>query len=431
MRPVFTSWRSVAVLTAAQSLFQTASILLVTLSGLIGLSLAPDRALATLPLSAMIVGGALVMVPASLLMQRWGRRRGFLLGTACGVVAGVLGGLSLVWHHFALFVWANGLVGAWQAFAQFHRFAAAEAAPEGQQSRAISWVMVGGVVAALAGPALAKSAQGLGEAWGPLYLPAFVIVSGLALIAAALTSSLRLPDELASPLASTPAPAPASASGPSLSAGALQAAAPPEPARPLLRIMAQPLFLAALTSSSVAFAVMVLVMTATPLAMQGCSLPLSAAALVIQAHVLGMFLPSFVTGSLIQRVGVLPIMGLGLVLMAAHVAVALSGIELWHFTTGLVLVGVGWNLLFIGASTLVTRTYTAPERAKTQAAHDFLMSAAAGVASLSSGALLQAWGWRGLNWSALPVLGLAALVLMGLAWQQARASGAAGAPGLH
>ncbi len=410
MRFVFTSWRSVAVLTAAQSLFQTASILLVTLSGLIGLSLAPDRALATLPLSAMIVGGALVMVPASLLMQRWGRRRGFLLGTACGVAAGVLGGLSLVWHHFALFVLANGLVGAWQAFAQFHRFAAAEAAPEGQQSRAISWVMVGGVAAALAGPALAKAAQGLGEAWGPLYLPAFVIVSGLALIAAALTSSLRLPDE-----------------GAPHHSAMLQAATP-EVARPLLQIVAQPLFLAALTSSSVAFAVMVLVMTATPLAMQGCSLPLSAAALVIQAHVLGMFLPSFVTGSLIQRVGVLPIMGLGLLLMAAHVAVALSGVELWHFTTGLVLVGVGWNLLFIGASTLVTRTYTAPERAKAQAAHDFLMSAAAGVASLSSGALLQAWGWRGLNWSALPVLGLAALVLMGLAWQQSRSAALGGAP---
>ncbi len=403
MRSVFTSWRSVAVLTAAQALFQTASILLVTLSGLIGLSLAPDRALATVPLSAMIVGSALVMVPASLLMQRWGRRRGFLLGTACGLAAGVLGALSLLWHHFALFVLANGLVGAWQAFAQYHRFAAAEAAPEGQQSRAISWVMVGGVVAALAGPALAQVAQGVGEAWGPLYLPAFVIVSGLAVVAAVLTHSLDLPEDAP--------PLPASV---------------PEAARPLRQIMAQPLFLAALTSSSVAFAVMVMVMTATPLAMQGCNLPLSAAALVIQAHVLGMFLPSFVTGGLIQRVGVLPIMGLGLLLMAAHVAVALSGIELWHFTTGLVLVGVGWNLLFIGASTLVTRTYTLPERAKTQAAHDFLMSVAAGVASLSSGALLQAWGWRGLNWSALPVLGLAALVLMGLAWQQARNEGAAG-----
>jgi len=423
MRSVFTSWRSVAVLTAAQSLFQTASILLVTLSGLIGLSLAPDRALATLPLSAMIVGAALVMVPASLLMQRWGRRRGFLLGTACGVAAGVLGGLSLLWHHFALFVLANGLVGAWQAFAQFHRFAAAEAAPEGQQSRAISWVMVGGVAAALAGPALAKSAQGLGEAWGPLYLPAFVIVSGLAVVAAVLTSSLRLPDELATPSASAPVSTASALHGTS----ALQAAAP-APARPLLRIMAQPLFLAALTSSSVAFAVMVMVMTATPLAMQGCSLPLSAAALVIQAHVLGMFLPSFVTGSLIQRLGVLPVMGLGLALLAAHVGVALSGIQLWHFTTGLVLVGVGWNLLFIGASTLVTRTHTPAERAKTQAAHDFLMSGAGSVASLSAGALLSAWGWRGLNWSVLPVLGLAGLVLMGLAWQQARNERAIGQP---
>ncbi len=414
---VFTSWRNVALLTAAQALFQTASILLVTLSGLIGLSLAPDRALATLPLSAMIVGSALVMVPASLLMQRWGRRRGFLMGTACGVGAGALGGLSLVTHDFTWFVLANGLVGAWQAFAQYHRFAAAESAPAGQQSRAISWVMVGGVVAALAGPALARAAQGLGEVWGPLYLPAFVTVATLAVLAGLITASLQLPEE-------APALARAGAGQP---AGAVSALASPiSTARPLRRIMAQPLFLAALTSSSVAFAVMVLVMTATPLAMQGCSLPLSAAALVIQAHVLGMFLPSFVTGSLIQRLGVLPIMGLGLVLMAAHVVVALSGVELWHFTTGLVLVGVGWNLLFIGASTLVTRTYTAAERAKTQAAHDFLMSAAAGVASLSSGALLNAWGWRGLNWSALPVLAVAALVLAGLAWQQARRSASAG-----
>jgi len=362
----------------------------------------------------MIVGSALVMVPASLLMQRWGRRRGFVLGTACGVGAGVLGGLSLAMHHFALFVLANGLVGAWQAFAQYHRFAAAESAPAGQQSRAISWVMVGGVVAALAGPALARAAQGLGEVWGPLYLPAFVTVATLAVLAGGVTLALRLPEEAAAQ------------AGPRRGAhggGALASAEPT--ARPLRQIMAQPLFLAALTSSTVAFAVMVLVMTATPLAMQGCSLPLSAAAMVIQAHVLGMFLPSFVTGSLIQRVGVLPIMGLGLLLMAAHVVVALSGVELWHFTTGLVLVGVGWNLLFIGASTLVTRTYTPPERAKTQAAHDFLMSAGAGVASVSSGALLNAWGWRGLNWSALPVLGVAALVLAGLAWQQARGTDSA------
>jgi len=403
----FTSWRNVALLTAAQSLFQTASILLVTVSGLVALVLAPDRALATLPLSAMVLTGAVVMVPASLLMQRWGRQQGFLLGTACGVAAGLLGLWSLLHHHFGAFVAANGLIGAWQAFAQYQRFAAAETAPPGQQSRAISWVMVGGVVAALAGPALARHAREFGEAAPWLgdepFGAAMAAVSLLAVLAAALTAALRGPI--------LQAPGGGVAAGPGAAAQA---------ARPLRVVMAQPLFLAALTASSVAFSVMVMVMTATPLAMAGCALPLSASALVIQAHVLGMFLPSFVTGSVIQRVGVLPVMALGLLLMAAHVVVALSGVALWHFTTGLVLVGVGWNLLFIGASTLVTQTYTPAERAKTQAAHDVLMTTAAGLASLSAGGLLQHVGWRGLNWAVLPVLALAAGVLGWLAWRQRR-----------
>jgi MFS family permease len=401
-KPGWAAWRNVALLTGAQALFQTASILLVTVSGLIALGLAPDRALATLPMSAMIVTGAVVMVPASFLMQRWGRQKGFLLGSACGVAAGALGVVSLWRQDFALFVAANGLIGAWQGFAQYQRFAAAESAPAGQQSRAISWVMVGGVVAALAGPALARYTRELGPVGGVTYGPSFVAVMALALLAAGLVAALR--GEILQQAEVGPAPG-----------GAVAAS------RPLAAIVAQPLFLAALTSSSVAFSVMVMVMTATPLAMAGCSLPLSASALVIQAHVLGMFLPSFVTGSLIQRVGVLPVMGLGMALMAAHVAVALSGVALWHFTTGLVLVGVGWNLMFIGASTLVTQTYAPSERAKSQAAHDVLMSACAGVASLSAGALLQHWGWRGLNEAALAVLALAAVVLAWLSWRQRQA----------
>lgn len=391
--------RNVLLLTGAQALFQTASILLVTLSGLIGLRLADNKSLATLPVATMVVAGALTMIPASMWMQRWGRRHGFLMGTALGVLAGLVGFAAIVWQNFSLFIVANMLVGAYQGFAQYYRFAAAEAASEAYRSRAISWVMTGGVVAAIAGPALARWTSDIGT---QPFMASFVAMAVLAVIAGLLVSRLCLP--------SMPVD---HASG---------------PARSMAEIARQPVFLAALISSAVGFSVMVMVMTATPLAMQSCGQPLGAAASVIQGHVLGMFVPSFFTGNLIRRFGTLPVILAGAALLGGHVAIALSGIEFMHFFSGLVLLGVGWNFMFIGATTLVLQAYRPSERAKTQGVYDFVTFGAAGIASFSAGSLLDAWGWRAVNLSALPLLGLSVLALAMYAWLGRQQRAVADAP---
>jgi predicted MFS family arabinose efflux permease len=376
-------WRNVALLTSAQALFQTASIMLVTLSGLIGLSLATDKSLATLPMALMVVAGTLTMIPASLWMQRKGRRHGFLAGTVLGMASGVVGWLSIVQHSFALFVLANVLVGMYQGFAQYYRFAAAESASHAYKSRALSWVMTGGVVAAMAGPALARFTK---DAWAEPFAASFAAIVALAVLAALMLMPLRVPPVAVEHHQGQ--------------------------ARSLIEIARQPVFYTALICSSVAFGVMVMVMTATPLAMQICGHPLGAAASVIQWHVLGMFVPSFFTGALINRFGVMTVMNLGLAILAGQVGVALSGITLPFFLSSLTLLGVGWNFMFIAATALVMQAYQPAERAKTQAMHDFITYGLASVASFSAGGLLHAWGWRAVNLSVLPALALAALALM-------------------
>jgi predicted MFS family arabinose efflux permease len=380
--------RNVLLLTCAQALFQTASIMLVTLSGLIGLRLAPDKGLATLPIAVMVVSGALTMMPASMWMHRRGRRHGFLTGAMLGCLAGLAGLAAIVWESFGFFMLANMLVGAYQGFAQYYRFAAAEAASDAYRSRAISWVMTGGVVAAIAGPALARFTSDVGP---KPFMASFMAMVLLAMVAGALISRLSLP----------PVPVDAAAG----------------PARRLAEIARQPVFLAALISSAAAFSVMVMVMTATPLAMQTCGHNLGAAASVIQGHVLGMFVPSFFTGHLIRRIGTLPVIALGMLLLGAQVAIALSGIAFMHFLSGLILLGVGWNFMFIGATTLVMQAYRPSERAKTQGVYDFITFGTASVASFSAGSLLDAWGWRAVNLSALPMLGIAALALAAYGWR--------------
>ncbi|MFO1262095.1 MAG: MFS transporter [Rhodoferax sp.] len=379
MQPTSSEKRTVLLLAASQALFQTASVMVMTISGLVGQQLATDKRLATLPIAMMMVAAAATMIPASLLMQRLGRKIGFLLGTVLGCAAGLLAAAGVVMHHFGLFVLANMLVGAYQGFAQYYRFAAADSASADFRSRAISWVVAGGVVAALAGPNLARVTQGLGSA--PF------AASYLALFATSVLAMLVVSRITLAP------PALVHAQG---------------PARPLLEIMRQPVFLTALAASSVGYGVMVMVMTATPLAMQMCGQSLGSSTQVIQWHVLGMFVPSFFTGNLIHRHGVLRIMGVGITLLAGHVAIALSGIEFLHFLSGLILLGVGWNFLFVGGTTLLTQAYRPAERAQTQAAHDFLMFAVVSLASFSAGGLLNTGGWESVNLTALPFLTLAA-----------------------
>lgn len=377
--------RNVLLLAGTQALFQTISVMVMTLSGLVGLQLETDKSLATLPIAMMMVAAAATMIPASMFMQRFGRKAGFLLGTVLGCTAGLTAAAAIWVHDFWLFVFANMLVGGYQGFAQYYRFAAADIASADFKSRAISWVIAGGVVAALAGPNIARVTQGIGPVpFMAAYLALFA-VSALALL---IVTHINIPPVVVSEVHG--------------------------PARPLLEIMRQPVFLTALIGSSVGYAVMIMVMTATPLAMQMCGQSLGSSATVIQWHVLGMFVPSFFTGNLIRRYGVLTIMGLGIVLLAGHVAIALSGIEFLHFLSGLILLGVGWNFLFIGGTALLTETYRPTERAKTQAAHDFLMFGAVSLASFSAGGLLNAWGWESVNLTVLPFLGIALIAVTGL-----------------
>lgn len=384
MPPAPAEKRNVFLLAGAQALFQTASVMVMTLSGLTGLWLAPDQGLATLPIALMMVAAAATMIPASLLMQRLGRKAGFLLGAALGCLAGLTAAGAIWLHSFWLFVFANMLVGSYQGFAQYYRFAAAEVASADFRSRAIAWVIAGGVVAALAGPNLVRVTQGI----GPLpFMGSYLALFALGVLALLMVTRLTLPPLVV-----------AEADG---------------PARPLLEIMRQPVFLTALIGSSVGYAAMAMVMTATPLAMQAGGHALGASATVIQWHVLGMFLPSFFTGNLIHRYGVLPIMGFGILLLGGQVAIALTGIGFPHFLSGLILLGVGWNFLFIGGSTLLTEAYRPTERAKTQAAHDFLTFGVVSLASFAAGGLLNAWGWRSVNLTVLPFLAMALLAVLG------------------
>lgn len=397
MKPNTVEKRNVQLLAGAQALFQTASVMVMTLSGLVGLQIAPDKSLATLPIAMMMVAAAATMIPASILMQRFGRKTGFLLGTMLGGMAGLTAAGAIWLGNFWLFVFANMLVGSYQAFAQYYRFAAADVASADFKSRAISWVIAGGVVAAVAGPNLARLTQDMSAT---PFLASYLALFGVSMLALLVVSRLALPPVIV-----------AEAHG---------------PARPLLEIMRQPLFVTALAGSAVGHSVMAMVMTATPLAMKLCGQPQGASAAVIQWHVLGMFLPSFVTGTLINRFGVLPIMASGVALLCGHVLIALSGVEYLHFLSGLILLGAGWNFLFIGGTTLLTEAYTPSERGKTQAAHDFVVFGSASLASFAAGGLLNHGGWQAVNLTALPFLGLALLAVLGLGLLRRQVLAAAG-----
>jgi len=389
--PLTAEKRNVFLLVGTQALFQTSLVLLLTASGLVGQNLATNKTLATLPIAMMILATALTLIPASLFMQRKGRKAGFLVGTAIGALAGLLAALGIWRSSFELFVIGNMLIGVYQAFAQYYRFAAADAASPDFKSRAISWVVAGGVVAAIAGPNIARFTQDVVPA---PFVVAFLILFLLSTIAFFLVTRLELPS-----------PTAAETGGPS---------------RPLAEIMAQPVFLTALTGSVVGFAMMLMVMSATPLAMQLCGHSVGAAASVIQWHVLGMFVPSFFTGNLIRRFGVLNIMGAGIILMAAQILFSLSGIDLFHFTSGLVLLGIGWNFLFVGGTTLLTEAYRPSEKAKTQAAHDFLMFVAVTLSSFASGSLLNSYGWKTVNLTVVPFLLLALVVVISFGFHRTR-----------
>jgi MFS family permease len=386
--------RQVLLLATAQALFQTASVMVMAIGGLAGAAVAPNPQLATLPIATMFLGTALGIVPAATWMTRVGRRTGFLAGASLGVGGGLLAALGVWLGSLGLVAAGTCLVGAYQAFAQFYRFAAGEVADEAFRPRAISLVLAGGVVAALAGPLLGRWGSGL---LGAAYAGSFLLLALVSVLALFVLAGLRVP-----------APPPAAQGA----------------GRPLLAIVRQPAYLVALFGAATGYGVMILAMTATPLAMVQHQHHLSDATLVIQMHVLGMFVPSFFTGSLIARYGVLRIMMAGAALLAGHVLVSLTGTSFHSFAGALVLLGVGWNFLFVGGTSLLTTTYTPAERGRAQAANDLTGFAIGLLASLAAAPLLHLLGWQLMNLILLPWLAAAALAIGGLGWVRWRAAAA-------
>jgi MFS family permease len=389
--------RMVLVLAASQALFQTSSVLVMTIGGLAGHALAADKSLATLPVAAMMVGTMLATVPASLMMGRFGRRAGFAFGAALAVAGGAFAAASLAAGWFLAFCLAHVLIGAYQGFAQFYRFAAADAASPAFRSRAISYVLAGGVVAAIVGPQIGSLTSNL-LASGP-FVFSYVAIVLLGILAVVLASFIDVP-------------------APAADKGAL-------PPRPLSTIARQPAFLVAVSGAAIGFGVMILAMTATPLAMRAHHHGIGDTAFVIQWHVLGMFLPSFFTGGLIARFGAPLIMLAGVALLLGHVAIALSGVQFLHFASALILLGVGWNFTYLGGTNLLTETYRSSEKALVQGINDFAVFTTVVLGSFSSGVLLHLFGWSGVNLLALPLLlAIGSALIVFLFWRRRRTAAA-------
>ena len=372
------------LLAGSQALMLSAIVLSMSLAAILGSLLAPDKSLATLPVAAMVVGTAIASLPAAMLMRRWGRRMGFLMGAGLGVAGSMLASYALWQQSFELFVLGHLLLGSYQGFANYYRFAAAEAVDPAQTTRAISWVVAGGVVAAFLGPQLGQ----WGRDWfiSGSFVGSYLAQAVLSVMALGLLSQVRL-----KPVAA-------------VAAGT---------ARSVWELLSQPLLLTSILGAAVGYSVMIMVMTATPLAMLGCGLPGQSVTPVIQWHVVGMFAPSFFTGNLIKRYGAPRIMQIGFALLLGHVAVALSGLEVLHFASALVLLGVGWNFAFVGGTALLTQTYRPAEQLKVQAINEFLVFGLVAVSTLSAGWLYDRYGWATLNLAVVPFLVLALLVSVG------------------
>jgi len=376
---------NILILALSQALTLSAVVLSMALAAILGSMLAPDQGLATLPVAAMVIGTAIASLPAAMLMRRHGRRPGFLLGALLGVGGSLLCALALQQGSFAAFVVGHFLLGSYHGFANYYRFAAVEAAGPQRAGKAVSLVVAGGVVAAFLGPQLGQ----WGRDWigGQIFVGSYLAQGVLSLAALALLSRLRLPGMAAA------------------HAGAV---------RPLREILGQPVLRVAIFGAAIGYAVMIMVMTATPLAILGCGLPETSVTPVIQWHVVGMFAPSFFTGSLIQRYGAPRIMQAGFILLLGHVAVALSGVEFLHFLSALVLLGVGWNFAFIGGPTLLTQTYRPAEQLKVQAVNEFAVFGLVALATLSAGWLYDRFGWIALNLAVAPLLAAALIAVVGI-----------------
>lgn len=372
----------------------TGSSLLITSSAVVGAMLTDDRSLATLPLALQFLATMLTSIPASFVMRQWGRRAGFLLGSVIGAAGAALAAWAIWLGDFWLFAAGTALVGVFNGFGIYFRFAAVDAAPDFYKGRAISYVMAGGVVAAFAGPNLANLAREAIPA--ATFAGSYAALVGLYAIAMLALMGVKIPRE--------------------------PAVARHETGRSLRMIASQPVFLVALVGAMLGYGIMTLVMTATPLAMQVCAMPFSTSAFVIQWHVFAMFAPSFFTGILIRRFGVLSVMLGGALCYIGTVVINLNGVTVTHFWTALFLLGIGWNFLFIGGTTLLTEAYRPEEKAKTQALNDFLVFTTVSLSSLSAGALQYHYGWEAVNWGVTPLITIILLAVGGLMWRRRNTS---------
>ena len=383
---------NVVRLAAAQALTGANSAVIFATGSIIGATLAPDVSLATVPISMYVVGLAAGTLPTGAISRAYGRRVAFIIGTGCGVLTGLLGAFAILRGSFALFCCATFLGGLYGAVSQSYRFAAADGASAQYRPKAVSWVMAGGVFAGVLGPQLVQWTM---DVWPPyLFAFSFVVQAVVALVAMAVLSGIDAPK-----------PAPADLHG----------------GRPLFEIVRQPRFIAAALCGVIAYPMMNLVMTSAPLAMKMCGLSVSDSNFGIQWHIVAMYGPSFFTGTLIARFGAQRIVAAGLLLEACAAAVGLSGITAPHFWATLVILGVGWNFGFVGASALVLETHRPQERNKVQAFNDFLVFGMMAIGSFSSGQLLANYGWSAVNLVVFPPVALGLCVLMLVSFARRRA----------
>ena len=381
------------LLTLCQGLFLTNNVTFIAINGLVGLSLAPTAWMATLPITGYVAGGALCAGLVAKHQRAWGRRRAFQAGLAVAMLSSGLCAYAAVSHNFWLLIASTVLAGYYNANAGLYRFAATEIVAPEFKERAISWVLAGGIIGAVAGPNLARLTRNVLPVE---FAGAYAALAVVAMLSLATISWVRFP----------PLVAPSAAA----------------PGRPLREIVAQPVFIVAVCACAFGYGVMNLLMAATPIAMAMCSHPFASTALVLEWHVLGMFVPSFFTGNLIRRFGAIRVMAAGVVLNGACIAVALSGVELERFLIALFTLGVGWNFLFIGGTSLVTTAYRPEEKTRAQAAMDTTIFTTMTITSFSSGALVTTQGWTWLNVGSIAPVLLIAAALVWFAAQRRRAA---------
>lgn len=388
------------LLALCQGLFLTNNVVFIAINGLVGLQLAPFGWMATLPVMGYVVGGALSTPLVAQSQARWGRKVSFQIGLAVAVVSAALCAWAAFSASFWLLCTATVVAGYYSANGGLYRFAAAELAKPDYREKAVSLVLAGGLLGAVAGPNLASATRTL---FPVPFAGAYIALIGVALLSMLCMSAIRFE---AQPMV-------------------LNAAGQREQGRPLKVLMRQPAFIVAIVGAALGYGVMNLLMAATPLAMQVCGFDFDASALVLEWHVIGMFAPGFVTGHLIKRFGVLPIMGTGVLLNFACVAVALMGVELHHFGVALFLLGVGWNFLFTGSTTLAMTAYRPEEKDRAQAAINFCVYATLALSAFSSGVLVTTQGWTLLNAGSLVPIVVTGLALAWLGLQRQRVSSGA------